>query len=91
MDWKLFLPTFVAVFVAELGDKTQLATLALASGQSSRLSVFVAASLALVCTSALAVLGADVLGRLVSPAVLRRVAAVLFVAMGLLMWFRQGS
>ena len=40
MDWKIFLTTFITVFFAELGDKTQLATLGISSASENRLSVF---------------------------------------------------
>ena len=83
MDWKLLLSTFGAIFVAELGDKTQLATLSLSSGSSSRWTIFAGAALALVCTSALGVLGGDIVARFVSPVWIRRLAGVLFIAMGL--------
>lgn len=83
MDWKLFGTAFVTVFVAELGDKTQLAALGLAAGSRGRVTVFIAASLALVCTTALAVVAADVITRVVNPLALRRGAAVLFIALGL--------
>jgi len=55
-DMRLLVSTFAAVFLAELGDKTQVATLSLAAGSSSRWAVFAGASLALVATSAIAVL-----------------------------------
>ena len=83
MDWKLFATAFVTVFVAELGDKTQLAALGLAAGsRGGRLTVFAAASLALVCTTALAVVAADAITRVVNPLALRRGAAVLFIVLG---------
>ena len=56
MDWKLLLSTFLVVFVAELGDKTQLAVLSLAASGSSRWVVFGGSALALVASSAIAVL-----------------------------------
>jgi putative Ca2+/H+ antiporter (TMEM165/GDT1 family) len=82
MDWKLVATTFAAVFVAELGDKTQLATLSFASSGSSRWSVFLGSALALVATSALAVLAGEALTRVISPQLLRRLAGVAFVLIG---------
>jgi putative Ca2+/H+ antiporter (TMEM165/GDT1 family) len=82
MDWKLFTSTFAAIFVAELGDKTQLATLSLASGGSSRWAVFAGSALALVTTSALAVLAGEAVSTVVSPIWLRRSAGVVFLVLG---------
>jgi putative Ca2+/H+ antiporter (TMEM165/GDT1 family) len=83
MDWKLLASTYGAIFMAELGDKTQVATLALASGRS-RWAVFLGSALALVTTSALAVLGGDLVARLVPPHYIKRGAGLLFVVMGVL-------
>jgi Ca2+/H+ antiporter, TMEM165/GDT1 family len=82
MDLKLLISTFFAIFLAELGDKTQIATLSLAAGTSSRWSVFLGACLALIATSALAVLGGDLAARLVSPVWLRRTAGAVFIVLG---------
>ena len=90
MDWKLLVTTFGAVFVAELGDKTQLATLSLASGKIDRLAVFIGSASALVCTSLLAVLAGDLLSRYVPPQYIRRGAGAIFIALGLLYIFRKG-
>jgi len=87
MDWKLVGSTFVAIFLAEMGDKTQLATMGLAAG-SSRWAVFAGSALALVATSAVAVLAGEAVSRLVSPLWLKRAAGVAFVAMGA--WFLFG-
>jgi putative Ca2+/H+ antiporter (TMEM165/GDT1 family) len=83
MDWKLLASTYGAIFMAELGDKTQLATLALASGRS-RWAVFIGSALALVTTSALAVLGGDAVAHVVPPHYIKRGAGVLFVFLGVL-------
>ena len=90
MDWKLLATTFGAVFVAELGDKTQLATLSLASGKVSRLAVFIGSASALVCTSLIAVLAGEVFSRYVSPQYLRRGAGAIFIVLGLLYILRKG-
>ncbi len=83
MNWELFASTFAAIFVAELGDKTQLATMTLTAAGTSRWAVFAAAALALVTTTALAVLVGDAVTRVISPTVLRRLAGLVFIAMGL--------
>ena len=89
MDWKLFASTFAAIFVAELGDKTQLAALSFSAGSSSKWTVFAASALALVCTSAMAVLAGDLVSRFVSPVWLRRVAGAIFVVLGVLFLVRR--
>jgi putative Ca2+/H+ antiporter (TMEM165/GDT1 family) len=89
MDWKLLATTFGAVFLAELGDKTQLATLTLASGKVSRLAIFLGAAGALICTSLIAVLAGDLVSRYVPEAYLRRVAGGVFIVLGLLYMFRR--
>lgn len=84
MDLKLVATTFLAIFLAELGDKTQLATLALASGEDrSKWAVFLGASAALVATSAIAVLLGEAVTRVVPEAWITRAAGVLFVAIGI--------
>jgi putative Ca2+/H+ antiporter (TMEM165/GDT1 family) len=70
--------------VAELGDKTQLATLSLASGGSSRWAVFAGSALALVTTSAIAVLAGEAVSSVVSPIWLRRAAGIVFLVLGLI-------
>jgi len=93
MDWKLALTTFGAVFLAELGDKTQLATLAFATSGRSRWAVFIGSACALVATSAIAVLAGEAIARAVPPALLKRIAGVAFVAIGVwVLWSsRSGS
>ena len=84
MDPKLFATVFGTVFLAELGDKTQLATLLYAANvPAARLTVFAAAASALVLTSALGVLAGGAISAWVSPRVLRWVAGAGFVAIGL--------
>ena len=90
MDWKLFASTFAAIFLAELGDKTQLATLSLASG-GSRWIVFAGAALALVASTAIAVLAGEAVSRVIPPMWIRRGAGVLFLVLGLAFLFGKGD
>jgi putative Ca2+/H+ antiporter (TMEM165/GDT1 family) len=93
MDWKLVGTTFAAVFLAELGDKTQLMTLTLAGSNSAKRSVFIGAAAALVSTSAIAVLAGDAAARVIPIVWMRRFAGLLFVGLGLFfLWdTRNGS
>jgi putative Ca2+/H+ antiporter (TMEM165/GDT1 family) len=88
MDWKLFLSTFALVFLAEIGDKTQLATLSLAASSRSRMVVFLGAALALIATSAVAVLLGDAAARSVPEDWLKRIAGAAFIMMGILFFVR---
>lgn len=84
MDFKLFITIFATVFVAELGDKTQLATLLYASDASHpKLTVFAASAAALVLSSALGVLAGSILSEYLNPKVVRWVAGMGFIAVGL--------
>jgi putative Ca2+/H+ antiporter (TMEM165/GDT1 family) len=83
MDLRLFATVFSTIFVAELGDKTQLATLLYASDAAHpKLTIFAASASALVLTSALGVLGGSLIGEYVSPRVVRWVAGLGFIAVG---------
>ena len=80
---KTYALVFVSVFLAELGDKTQLATLTFAATPGvGRFGVFLAAAGALVTSSLLAVLVGERLGAWIPPHYLTRAAGVAFVAIG---------
>ena len=78
------LPIFLSILLAELGDKTQLATLLFATDPKlSRVGVFVAAASALTVSSLLAVLLWDQITRIVSPSLLETLAGIGFIVIGL--------
>ena len=80
---KAYLAIFASVFLAELGDKTQLATLLFASNPAVRRGgVFLAAAGALVLSTALAVGVGSSLGRWVAPRHLRTLAGIGFLLIG---------
>ena len=84
MDIKVLFTVFVAVFVAELGDKTQLATLLFAADKNvNKLTVFVGASLALIVTSGIGVLVGGLVSEYVSEKYLNYIAGAGFVGIGI--------
>lgn len=92
MDIKLMGAVFVTVFLAELGDKTQLAAFLFAAKQpASLLSVFVAASLALVFATALAVAGGALVSKFVDPKILSFVAGIGFIVIGVWVIFQAAT
>jgi putative Ca2+/H+ antiporter (TMEM165/GDT1 family) len=79
----VFLATFSTVFLAELGDKTQLAALLLSAESGRPVIVFFGASLALICSSLVGVLLGRWLARFIPAQLLERLAGILMVALGL--------
>jgi len=83
LNFKLFATVFITVFIAELGDKTQLATLLYASDDSHpKMTVFAASAAALVAASGMAVLAGSVIAEYVDPRIVRWLAGVGFIAVG---------
>lgn len=83
MDIKLAVTVFGVVFLAELGDKTQLATLLFSAKSPDKLiTVFLGASLALVATSAIGVAAGGFVAQYVSPKLLSYIAGAGFVVIG---------
>jgi putative Ca2+/H+ antiporter (TMEM165/GDT1 family) len=86
---RVFLSTFALLFVAELGDKTQLAVISMTAKHKMPFWVFVGAAMALASVTLMGVLGGEFLTRFIPETLLRKIAASLFVVMGLLMWFEK--
>ena len=84
MDIKMFAAVFGTVFLAELGDKTQLATFLFATRENaSLLTVFAGSSLALIASSALAVAAGSLIANYVNTTYLAYIAGVAFIAIGI--------
>ena len=84
MDWRVLLTTFGVIFLAEMGDKTQLAAMTMAAETKKPLTVFVGASVALACVSALGVVVGGLLGHYLPLEWIKRAAAVGFIVIGVL-------
>jgi len=83
MDLKVLATVFTTVFVAELGDKTQLATLLFASNpETSKLAVFAGAAAALIVASAIGVLAGTFVSNYIGEKALSYVAGIGFIAIG---------
>jgi len=89
-DVKALLVTFGLVFLAELGDKTQLTTMMLAAQSRTPAAVFVGGACALVLSSVLAVVFGEAITRLIPPSMIRTGAAVAFIGLGAIMLVGRG-
>lgn len=76
--------TFFLVFIAELGDKTQIATMLLSAKSNSIMSVFIGSSLALIFSSFLGVFAGSYITKYIPPHYIQNSAGVLFIVMGIL-------
>lgn len=81
---KLFFTVFITIFLAEIADKTQIATMLYASGAgNSKLIVFCGAALALITATALAVFVGTMLSQYINEKLMMRLAGGAFIAVGL--------
>ena len=85
LKWSAFWTTFGALFLAEMGDKTQLAAITLAAQTRSPVSVFLGAAIALALVSLIGVGVGTMLGDYLPAALIKRLAAVAFILIGVLM------
>ena len=83
MDLGMFVKVYFAILIAELGDKTQIATLCFSATSERRLGVFIGASLALITTSLIATMGGYLLGQYIKPEHLKYFAGILFIGLGI--------
>lgn len=82
MDWKIFASTFLTIFLAEMGDKTQFAALAASSQTKSTMTVLLAVVLALSLAGALGVIFGRALGEFISPQTMKWISGSLFILVG---------
>lgn len=82
MDWSVFSATFLTIFLAELGDKTQFAAMAVSAQSKSTMSVVLGVVLALSVAGVLGVVFGRVLGQYIEPEKMRYVSGLAFLAMG---------
>ncbi|MGE5372742.1 MAG: TMEM165/GDT1 family protein [Solirubrobacterales bacterium] len=87
IEWRLFLSVLGVVFISEMGDKTQITTMLLASAKPAQVFwVGLGSALALICTSLVEVLiGSEVLARYLKPATIQIVSALAFIVLGSLL------
>jgi putative Ca2+/H+ antiporter (TMEM165/GDT1 family) len=81
-DWQVFWMAFITLFIAEMGDKTQLAVFSLTTGSKAPVAVFFGAGLALLVVTLIGVLFGGVVTRFISPTYLRLGAGFIFIGIG---------
>jgi len=84
MDWRVILTTFGVIFLAEMGDKTQLAAMTMAAQTNKPWAVLIGASVALACVSAIGVVVGGALGSYLPLVWIKRAAAIAFIVIGVL-------
>lgn len=83
MDWQIFSATFVTIFTAEIGDKTQFAAMAAASQTKSVGSVLLATIIALAVAGRLGVIAGSLLSRYIDPIKMKYFSGSTFILMGI--------
>ena len=86
MDYKILFTTFVAVFCAELADKTQLVGIGIAAKSGKPLSVWLGSVSAYIIVTAISVLIGAVFGKYIQPEFIKYSGALLFIIVGILIF-----
>src|SRR5947209_15593174 len=84
MEWRVTVTTFGIIFLAEMGDKTQIAAMTMAAEKERPWAVFLGASLALAAVSALGVIVGSALGHYLPLEWIKRAAGIAFIVIGIL-------
>jgi putative Ca2+/H+ antiporter (TMEM165/GDT1 family) len=82
MDWKIFSSTFITIFLAEMGDKTQFAAMAVSAQTKSTWSVALAVIIALILAGLIGVIAGKLLGSFINPQIMKYISGSLFIVMG---------
>jgi putative Ca2+/H+ antiporter (TMEM165/GDT1 family) len=82
LDWSVFSATFLTIFIAEIGDKTQFAAMAAASQSKSIMSVLLATILALAVPGSLGVVAGSLLSKFIDPVKIKYLSGSAFILMG---------
>lgn len=85
LKWSAFWTTFTLIFLAEMGDKTQLAVITLSAKTGSPASVLIGAALSLTFVSLIGVVVGAALGQYLPAGLLEKIAAIAFIVIGVLM------
>lgn len=91
MDWKIFSTTFITIFIAEMGDKTQFAAFAASAQTKATVSVLLATVLALAIAGTLGVVGGSLVGQYVDPKKMKYFSGAAFMLMGLWILLEKSS
>jgi putative Ca2+/H+ antiporter (TMEM165/GDT1 family) len=91
VDWRIIASTFGLIFLAELGDKTQLAAIALSAESKSPVAVFLGAVVALSLVTLIAVAIGGTVTRIIPARYIRMAAGALFIVIGAFMLIPRGT
>ncbi len=89
MHYEIIMTVFTSVFLAELGDKTQIATFLFASDKNfSKMDVFAGACLALILSSAIGVFAGSIISRSIDPKYISYTSGILFIVIGCVVLYK---
>ena len=89
MELKLFLSTFLLIFLAELGDKTQLAVVALSAKEKSPLTIFISALFGFALATIIAIIIGTIGAKFLPIEIIQKIAAIAFIIIGVLILFNK--